>query len=326
MNGIEDLLGPGWQRVVASLARAVAILGVAWLAARLVRGWLRRTEARLVAEKTRDAPAPGDDVRRAQTLIKLARQVLVVVVWVVAGLMALAEVGVNIAPILAGAGVMGLAVGFGAQNLVRDVISGFFVILEDQVRVGDIVTINGTSGQVEKITLRTIVLRDVQGVVHVFPHGTITTLANGSSGWSGYVVDVGVAYKEDTDRVSEVIRAVAAEMRADEVFGPLMLEDAEVLGVDRFADSAVVIRVRLKTLPLKQWVVGREFNRRLKKAFDREGIEIPFPHVSLYAGEATRPIPVRVVGMEEPARVTPSEKEDGGRGSGVGGPGSGVQQ
>lgn len=317
MNGIEGVLSLGWERVAASLARAVVILGVAWLAARLVRAWLRRIEARIVEERTRGQAAPGDDVRRAQTLIKLARQVLVVVVWVVAGLMALGEIGVNVAPILAGAGVMGLAVGFGAQNLVRDVISGFFVILEDQVRVGDIVTLNGTTGQVEKITLRTIVLRDVQGVVHVFPNGTITTLANGTSGWSAYVADVGVAYKEDTDRVSEVIRAVAAEMRADEVLGPLMLEEAEVLGVDRFADSAVVIRVRLKTLPLKQWVVGREFNRRLKKAFDREGIEIPFPHVSLYAGEATRPIPVRVVGMEDLARATASEGENGGPGSGV---------
>lgn len=297
MNGIEDLFGPDWQRVAASLARALVILGVAWVATRLARASLRRTEARIVAEKTRDRPAPGDDVRRAQTLIKLARQVIVVVIWVMAGLMALGEVGVNIAPILAGAGVMGLAVGFGAQNLVRDVISGFFVILENQVRVGDVATINGTSGQVEKISIRTIVLRDVQGVVHVFPNGTINTLSNWTTGWSAYVADVGVAYKEDTDRVSDVIRAVAAEMRSDDVLGPLMVEDAEVLGVDRFGDSSVVIKVRIKTVPLQQWFVGREFNRRLKKAFDREGIEIPFPHVSLYAGEATRPIPVQVVGL-----------------------------
>lgn len=296
MNGIEDLFGLDWQRVAASLARALVILGVAWVASRLARAWLSRTEARIVSKKTRDRPAPGDDARRAQTLIKLARQVIVVVIWVLAVLMALGEVGVNIAPILAGAGVVGLAVGFGAQNLVRDVISGFFVILEDQVRVGDIVTINGTGGQVEKITLRTVVLRDVQGVVHVFPNGTIQTLSNGTTGWSAYVADIGVAYKEDTDRVSDVIRSVAAEMRADAVFGPLMIEDAEVLGLDRFGESSVVIKVRLKTVPLQQWFVGREFNRRLKKAFDREGIEIPFPHVSLYAGEATRPIPIHVVG------------------------------
>lgn len=295
MSDVENLLGPEWFRWAASLAHAVVILAVAWGVTRLVRASLRRTEARLVAEKTRDQPVPGDDVRRAQTLIKLLRQVIVAVVWVMAVLMALGEVGINVAPILAGAGVLGLAVGFGAQNLVRDIISGFFMIFENQVRVGDFATINGTSGQVEKITLRTLVLRDVEGVVHVFPNGTITTLANRSTGWSAFVADVGVAYKEDTDRVSDVIRSVAAEMRADPASGPLMIEDVEVLGVDRFADSAVIIKVRLKTLPLKQWVVGREFNRRLKKAFDREGIEIPFPHVSLYAGEATRPIPVRWV-------------------------------
>ncbi len=295
MNGMDDLLGLDWQRRAFSLGRALVILAAAWAAARLARAALRRTEAYLMAEKARNQSVPDEDTRRVQTLVKLLRQVIVVVIWVMAVLMALDQVGVNVAPILAGAGVVGLAVGFGAQNLVRDVISGFFLILENQVRVGDVVTINGTEGQIEKITLRTLLLRDVQGVVHVFPNGTITTLSNMTTGWSAYVADVGVAYKEDTDRVSDVIRAVAAEMRADPVLGPSMIEDAEVLGVDRFGDSAVVIKVRLKTVPLKQWEVGREFNRRLKKAFDREGIEMPFPHVSLYAGEATRPVPIHLV-------------------------------
>ncbi len=295
MNGMDDLLGLDWQRLAFSLGRALVILAAAWAAARLARAALRRTEAYLMAEKARNQSVPDEDTRRVQTLVKLLRQVIVVVIWVMAVLMALDQVGVNVAPILAGAGVVGLAVGFGAQNLVRDVISGFFLILENQVRVGDVVTINGTEGHIEKITLRTLILRDVQGVVHVFPNGTITTLSNMTTGWSAYVADVGVAYKEDTDRVSDVIRAVAAEMRADPVLGPSMIEDAEVLGVDRFGDSAVVIKVRLKTVPLKQWEVGREFNRRLKKAFDREGIEMPFPHVSLYAGEATRPVPIHLV-------------------------------
>lgn len=296
MNGMEDLWGLDWQRLAFSLGRALVILAAAWAAARFARAALRRTEAHLMAETTRNQSVADEDTRRVQTLVKLLRQAIVVVVWVMAVLMALDQVGVNVAPILAGAGVLGLAVGFGAQNLVRDVISGFFLILENHVRVGDVVTINGTSGLVEKITFRTILLRDLQGVVHVVPHGMVTTLSNLTTGWSAYVADVGVAYKEDTDRVSDVIRAVAAEMRADPVLGPLMIEDAEVLGVDQFGDSAVVIKVRLKTVPLKQWEVGREFNRRLKKAFDREGIEIPFPHVSLYAGEATRPIPIQVVG------------------------------
>ncbi len=305
MTDFEDLFRLDWPTVAMNLGRALAILAGAWVVTRLVRASLRRYEARLLAEKTRDQPVPGDEARRAQTLVKLLRQVIVVGVWVMAGLMALSQVGVDIGPVLAGAGVMGLAIGFGAQNLVRDVISGFFIIFEDQIRIGDIVTINGTNGQVEKITLRTVVLRDVEGVVHVFPNGTITSLSNRSTGWSAYVADVGVAYKEDTDRVTEVIRSVASEMRSDAEFGPLMIEDAEVLGVERFADSAVVIRVRLKTVPLKQWVVGREFNRRLKKAFDREGIEIPFPHVSLYAGEASRPILVRLVGPGKEETSTP---------------------
>lgn len=305
MGDLENLLGSEWTRLASSILQAVIILIAAWVATRIIRASLRRTEARLIQEKARDQAVPGEGVRRAQTLIKLLRQMIIVAIWVMAVLMALGEIGVNVAPILAGAGVVGLAVGFGAQNLVRDVISGFFLILEDQVRVGDFVTINGTNGQVEKITLRTLILRDVEGVVHVFPNGTITTLANRATGWSAYVADVGVAYKEDTDRVSDVIRAVASEMRSDPQVGTWMIEDAEVLGVDRFADSAVVIKVRLKTVPLKQWVVGREFNRRLKKAFDREGIEIPFPHVSLYAGEATRPIPVRLVESGAERQETP---------------------
>lgn len=295
MIDILDISEIKWEQVATSLVRACVILAAAWVVLRLMRTSLKRLEARLVAEKTKGQVVPGEEVRRAQTLIKLLRQVLTVAVWVIAVLMAMTEMGVNVAPILAGAGVVGLAIGFGAQNLVRDVISGFFLILEDQVRVGDLVVINGTSGQVEKITLRTIVLRDLEGVVHVFPNGTISTLANRSTGWSAYVADVGVAYKEDTDRVCEVIQNVVKEMRHDPEFGPLMLEDAEVLGVDRFADSAVVLKVRLKTVPLKQSVVGREFNRRIKKTFEREGIEMPFPHLALYVGKATQPMPVQFV-------------------------------
>jgi len=295
MNEIEKWIGAHWHQVALNLGVAVLILVGAYVATRLLRSSFRRMEARLVADKSGRAGVLADDARRAQTLVKLLRQVITVIIWSVAILIALSQVGVNIAPILAGAGVLGLAVGFGAQNLVRDVISGFFMILEDQIRVGDLAVINGTAGQVEKLTLRTIVLRDPEGAVHVFPNGTITTLANRTSGWSAYLTDVGVAYKEDVDRVMEVLRGVGAEMRAEEPWKHLMLEDVEVLGLDRFADSAVLIKVRLKTVPLKQFEVGREFNRRLKRAFDRERIEIPFPHVSIYAGEATRAIPVELV-------------------------------
>ncbi len=177
---------------------------------------------------------------------------------------------------------------------MRDVISGFFLILENQVRIGDVAVVNGTGGLVEQINFRTIVLRDLEGVVHVFPNGTVATLANRTHGWSAYVLDVGVAYKEDVDRVMAVMRRVSEEMRSEEPFAALMLEDIEIFGVDDFADSAVVIKARLKTRPIKQWEVGREYRRRLKQAFDREGIEIPFPHRSLYFGEASKPIEVRL--------------------------------
>ena len=213
--------------------------------------------------------------------------------------MVLQQVGVEIGPILASAGVLGLAVGFGAQNLVRDVISGFFLILEDQVRVGDVAIVNGTGGLVEKINFRTLVLRDLSGTVHVIPNGAVNSMANMTKEWSAYVFDIGVAYKEDVDRVIEVMRQVGAELRGDPEFGPLLLEDVEIFGLDQFGDSALVIKGRLKTLPIKQWDVGREFKRRLKYAFDREGIEIPFPHRSLYFGEASAPFLARLLGPRE---------------------------
>src|SRR3990170_1689252 len=207
-------------------------------------------------------------------------------------IVSLDQIGLNVTPILAGAGIVGLAVGFGAQNLVRDVISGFFMVLENQVRVGDVAIVNGTGGLVEAITFRTILLRDLSGVVHVFPNGTVSTLANMSKEWSAYLMDIGVAYKEDTDHVVAVMRRVAEELRQDPVLGPLILEPIEIFGVDNFADSGVIIKARLKTRPIQQWTVGREYRRRLKKAFDAEGIEFPSPQHSIRVGEASKPLPV----------------------------------
>jgi small conductance mechanosensitive channel len=222
----------------------------------------------------------------------LVQTLALIVIWTVVVIIALGQLGLDVTPILAGAGIAGLAVGFGAQNLVRDVISGFFVVLENQVRVGDVAVVNGTGGLVEAITFRTIVLRDLAGVVHVFPHGTVNTMANMTKGWSAYVLDVGVAYKEDTDRVAAVMERVATELRADPRYTASILEPIEIFGVDSFGESDVTIKARLKTRPLQQWPVGREYRRRLKKAFDAEGIEIPFPHRSLHVGEVTKPIPV----------------------------------
>jgi small-conductance mechanosensitive channel len=278
-----------WENVIFTTVHIILILIITWVVLWVVRLALRRLEQRLLHRGQAEGEVPTESAKRVETLTRLLRQGVVIVVWVIAGLSVLRELGIDIGPVLASAGVVGLAVGFGAQNLVRDVISGFFIILENQVRVGDVAVVNGTGGLVERINFRTIVLRDLSGVVHVFPNGTITTLSNMTREWSAYVFDIGIAYKEDTDKVVEVIRDVGKELKQDSYFGPLMVEDMEIFGVDNFADSAVIIKGRIKTIPIKQWEVGREFQRRLKKTFDAKGIEIPFPHRSIYFGEASKP-------------------------------------
>jgi len=279
------LAGIPWMTIAGAAGRVLAILVLAWIVLKVLKHALARMQRRLERRAEAEGESYKESHRRSETLVSLLRQGLFIVVWVLAILTILKELGLDIAPILAGAGVVGLAVGFGAQNLVRDVISGFFMILENQVRVGDVAIINGQGGLVEAVNFRTVVLRDLAGTMHVFPNGTITTLANMTYGWSGYVFEIGVAYKEDTDRVVEVLRSVAEELRADPEHGHDILEAVEIFGVDQFADSAVVIKGRIKTRPLQQWAVGREFLRRVKQAFDREGIEIPFPHRTLYVGE-----------------------------------------
>jgi small conductance mechanosensitive channel len=275
----------GWRNLFTAGGKVVLVLLLAWLAVRLSGVALRRLERSLVEDEP-----DLEDTKRTETLMRLLRQGIYVVVAAVTLLMVLSELGVDIAPVLASAGILGLAVGFGAQNLVRDVISGFFIVLENQVRVGDVAVVNGTGGLVEQINLRTIVLRDIAGVVHVFPNGTINTLANMTKEWSAYILEIGVAYKEETDRVVEIMKDVGAELRQDPEWGPLIIEDLEIFGVDKLADSAVVIKARLKTEPIEQWKVGRQYLRRLKMAFDASGVEIPFPHRALYFGEASKPV------------------------------------
>ena len=288
---IEYFSAVQWEDIIFSGLRILLILVVVWVGMRLIRSALQRLEKKLAdPAQVQDEVQAREVAKRADTLVRLLRQGILIIVWVMAGLIILRELGMDVTPILASAGIAGLAVGFGAQNLVRDVISGFFIILENQARIGDVAIINGEGGIVEAINFRTTVLRDLSGTVHVFPNGGITTLANMTRDWSAYLLDMGVAYKEDTDHVIEVMRRVAEELRTDEYFGPLTLQDLEVFGVQQFADSAVVIRVRLRTRPMHQWEVGREYLRRIKKAFDAEGIEIPFPHRSVYFGEASRPV------------------------------------
>ncbi len=295
MTGISmEKLTPLLLSTGASALRIGLILIAGYVGVRLLRLGLGRLESALIKAGERTEAVPGAARKRVTTLVGMLRTIAVVTLWAVVVIITLEQTGLNITPILAGAGIIGLAVGFGAQNLVRDLISGFFMVLEDQVRVGDVAIVNGTGGLVEAISFRTIVLRDLSGVVHIFPNGTINTLSNMTKVWSGYVMDVGVAYKEDTDHVVEVMRRVGDELRQDPDLGPKILEPIEVFGVDDFADSAVVIKARLKTHPIQQWGVGREYRRRLKKAFDAEGIEIPFPHLSMYVGEATKPFQVQL--------------------------------
>ena len=243
----------------------------------------------VVAQRTPAGSERAEFVNRLHTIGGLATNAVRVIVFGAAAMMIMQELGVNITPLLTAAGIGGLAIGFGAQNLVRDVITGFFLILEDQIHVGDVVTIDGTSGLVQAVKLRTVVLRDLSGTVHVIPNGAISTLSNMTKEFSYYVMDVGVAYKEDTDHVVDVLREVGEDLEGDQNFSGHILEPLEILGVNDFGDSAVTIKVRIKTVPLKQWMIGRELRRRIKKAFDARGIEIPFPHMSLYFGEASKP-------------------------------------
>ena len=273
--------------------RIVLLLAGSYLAVKIAHMMLSKVG--LLIQAYDETPAAEmERQKRAQTISAVLQKASTAVIVAVAILMVLGEFNVNTTPILTSLGVVGVALGFGAQQVVGDLISGFFHIFENQIRVGDVAIINGTGGQVQDIRLRTTVLRGLDGTVHVFRNGTISTLSNMTKRFSYYVVDLGVAYKEDTDRVCQVVREVVAEMQAEKQYGSSILEPVEILGVDDFADSAVIIKLRIKTLPIKQWEVGREFRRRIKYRFDQEGIEIPFPHQSIYFGEASKPFSVHV--------------------------------
>jgi small conductance mechanosensitive channel len=227
---------------------------------------------------------PVERSARTRTLLPLFRKTLAIVLGLAVGLMALATLGVNIGPLLAGAGIAGIAVGFGAQSLVKDVITGMFVLMQDAVAVGDVVAVAGNSGLVEQISIRSIRLRDLHGTVIIIPFSEVTTVQNMTKDFSYAVFDIGIAYREDVDHVIGVVQALAADLRADEEYAWRILEPIEILGLDQFADSAVIVKARIKTKPIQQWNVMREFNRRLKRRFDELDIEMPFPHQTIYFG------------------------------------------
>lgn len=221
--------------------------------------------------------ASDNNQTRVKTLLPILRNIILFVFGLLFGLVLLSELGINVAPLLAGAGVIGVAIGFGAQSMVKDFLTGFTIVLEDIIRVGDVASVSGCTGVVEKITIRKLQLRDFAGVVYTIPFNQVTTIQNLTKDYSFYVMDVGVSYNNETDKVIEVMEAVDRDLRADADFSDDILEPIEIVGVDAFADSAVLIKARIKTKPIKQWRVGREYNRRMKIAFDKAGIEIPFP-------------------------------------------------
>jgi small conductance mechanosensitive channel len=271
----------GW--LLASGLRIALILVIGWLVLRVASIATTRLERGLI---TGEGPDVIERTKRAQTIGRLVRNVLAVLVTLIALLMVLRELGMDIVPMLTGAGIAGVALGFGAQWLVRDIIAGFFLILENQVRVGDVAAINGVGGVVEAITLRTIVLRDGEGTVHVFPNGAINTLANRSKEYAYYMIDLAVPYDQDPDKVMAVLRRVGEKLAADPAYAPLILAPLEIFGVDAFLDTKATIKLRIKTAPLKQWDVGRELRRRIMHAFEQHGIPLHQAPMPLYiAGE-----------------------------------------
>jgi small conductance mechanosensitive channel len=290
---IQRLLTGIAGTVAQSAGRLALALVGGFVLARVLRTLLVQLERVLVRAGERSGALAAATRSRVATLTGVLRTLALVVLWSVVAVICLSQLGLDVRPILAGAGIVGLAVGFGAQYLVRDVIAGFFLVLEDQVRVGDVAVVNGTGGLVETVTFRTIVLRDLAGTLHIFQNGAVTTLANMTRGWSGYVVDVEVPFREDPDRVMAVMRRVGDELRADPAHGPVILEPIEVFGVDGFKEASVVIKARLKTLPIQQWTVGREYRRRLVQAFAAEGIDNPARVLQL--GDAGKPLPVLLV-------------------------------
>ena len=258
--------------------RIVLIAAVAYMVVRIGTAAARRFEREM-------STGTGLDViertKRAQTLGRILQKTLTIVVTVIGGLMVLRELNVDITPVLTGAGILGLAVGFGSQTLVRDVISGFFLILEDQVRVGDVAVVNGTGGLVEAINMRTIILRDEFGTVHVFPNGEIRTLANKSKDFAYHVITIGVGYDDDPDRVTSAIVDAGASLMTDPEFQPHILQPVEVYGVDAFEAERLVVKARIKTVPQKQWLVGRELQKRIARLLRERGIQVPLRQVNL---------------------------------------------
>jgi small conductance mechanosensitive channel len=245
--------------------------------------WIAKWMEKFVYEK--DPLQASEAKKRAHTLGNILRHAFLIIITFVAVLMILGELEIQLGPLLATAGIGALAIGFGAQSLVKDVISGFFIILENQYRIGDVIEVAGVSGLVESVSLRKTVLRDLQGKVHTIPNGEIKVVSNFSKEWSRSVLDLGISYRDDIDQIVDLLIQIGKEMGSEEPYKSAILEPLQVLGVEKFDESQMVIRMMVKTAPLKQWEVGRELRRRIKIRFDEKGIQLPFPHRVLIWGE-----------------------------------------
>lgn len=263
-------------------ASGIKILGIliALIILSQMSRWVVKWLERFVPEK--DSLQATEAKKRAQTLGNILRHVLLIVIFFIAILMILGELGIQLGPLLATAGIGALAIGFGAQSLVKDFISGFFILLENQYRIGDAIEVAGVSGLVESVSLRKTVLRDLEGRVHTIPNGEIKVVSNLSKEWSRAVVDIGISYRDDVDHIIDLLAQIGKELAGEEPYQSAILESPQILGVERFGESQLVIRMIVKTMPLKQWEVGRELRRRIKNRFDEKGIQIPSPHRILF--------------------------------------------
>lgn len=285
LNSLGWLIEGAGRKILSSLTIILVVIVGAVVLWEILSSWIERLLQETESNGLRLTPSP-----RMRTLLPLLRNALLIVLVLMVTLIVLSEIGINIAPLLAGAGVVGLAIGFGAQTLVKDLITGLFILIEDSIAVGDAVEVGGKSGTVEAMTIRTIRLRDLRGAVHTIPFSAVTTIQNNTKNFSFAVADLSVDYATDLDLAIATLKQADETLRTNPDYATAVMEPLEIFGLDRFEDSAMILRVRVKTLPGKQWAVGRMLNRGIKEAFDKVGISIPFPQQVVHT--VTPPVPV----------------------------------
>ncbi|MEX2632932.1 MAG: mechanosensitive ion channel family protein [Balneolales bacterium] len=288
----EDLIENLQNWVITELPGIVIITILLFVSLSVAFFTINKLNKTLIKRAERnDKTDAAESLKRINTLTGILEYIVKISLLTIFFMVLLQKFGIEIAPLIAGAGIAGLALGFGAQELVRDYISGFYILLENQIRTGDVAIINGTGGLVEKIELRTITLRDLEGIVHIFQNGKINTMSNVTKDWSAAVFDIGVAYKENVGNVIHIMKHVGDQLQATPEYKEMIIEPIEVFGLDAFDENALVIKARIKTMPGSQWGVGREYRKRLKSAFDDQNIEIPYPHRTLIWDEENKSQP-----------------------------------